>query len=391
MRSDEIFARYQDLQDYVGWTTADTERVRLMGPLLRASFPALIDDFYREIDQHPHARGVITGGAEQIARLKKSLHAWLEELFAGVYDENYVQRRSRAGQRHVDIGLKQVYTHAALSRLRNGLLQTLSTVWTRSPDELAQSQAALARLIDLDLAMIGDAYQSEYVRRQQQSDRLAAIGQVAGGIAHELRNPLNVIQTSVYYLLHARQLSPEKLNDHLQRIERQVGLADGVITALSDFARLPVPNMNTIDVASCLQEVLETTALPENIAVVLDIAPNAIELSGDASQIKIVFGNLIRNARDAMPQGGQLTISGRRVVPESVELTIADTGIGIKADDLERIMEPLYSTKARGIGLGLAISRAIIEKHGGLLRVSSEVGRGSQFTVTLSTSSKHAS
>ena len=96
-------------------------------------------------------------------------------------------------------------------------------------------------LLDLDLALIEDAYQTEYQRRQQAAERLATIGQVAGGVAHELRNPLNVIKTSVYYLRNAKAPSPDKQQSHLERIDRQVSVADGVIMALNSFARLPLP------------------------------------------------------------------------------------------------------------------------------------------------------
>lgn len=155
----------------------------------------------------------------QIARLKHSLETWLEELFAGTYDETYVQRRSKVGKRHVEIGLEQIYTNAALSRLRKGLVKVLASEWAGSSDDLHLATESLHRLIDLDLAIIEYTYQSEYFRRQQQNDRLAAIGQVAGGIAHELRNPLNVVKTSIYYLLNAKQVTPAKLTDHLQRID----------------------------------------------------------------------------------------------------------------------------------------------------------------------------
>jgi two-component system sensor kinase FixL len=99
--------------------------------------------------------------------------------------------------------------------------------------------------------------------------------------------------------------------------------------------------------------------------------------------LKIVFGNLIRNARDAMANGGRLEMTARPADGNSIEIVVVDTGVGIKPEDLERIMEPLYSTKARGIGLGLAITRAIIDKHHGRLRVTSEPGKGSRFSVTL--------
>ena len=103
---------------------------------------------------------------------------------------------------------------------------------------------------------------------------------------------------------------------------------------------------------------------------------------GDQGQLQIVFGNLIRNARDAMPDGGELRITCLRTDREAA-VTIADTGHGIKAADLDRIAEPLFSTKVRGIGLGLAITRAILEKHGGKLTVVSEEGKGAAFTVHL--------
>src|SRR5260221_9501435 len=115
--TDALFRRDQELQAYVGWTADDARRVQAVGPLLEPSFQHLIDDFYAEIEKHPEARKVITGGAAQIERLKGTLVAWIRELFSGQYDAAYVVRRWRVGRRHVEIGLDQVYTNVALSRL----------------------------------------------------------------------------------------------------------------------------------------------------------------------------------------------------------------------------------------------------------------------------------
>ena len=377
-----LFERYCELQKYVGWTDENARRIHDLFPLVEPSFVELVNDFYHEIQQHPRAVKVITGGLTQIERLKGTLIQWLWELFEGPYDADYVARRWRVGYRHVEIGLDQVYTNMALSRLRRGIHNTVERAWAGEYSELLKTRDALNMLLDLDLAIIEDAYQAEYLNRQQQAERLAAIGQVAGGIAHELRNPLNVIKTSVYYLLNARNPTPEKTAEHLGRIEKQVGLSDGVITALSNFAKLPLPNLQPFQVETFLREVAQEFDIPDEIKVHFDFPPAMPNAVGDIDQLQIVLRNLIRNACDAMPDGGELIIRAADV-DGHVAISVADTGHGIEPRDLHRIMQPLYTTKARGIGLGLAMARAILEKNDGELTVVSTPGQGATFTVQL--------
>ncbi|HKI20853.1 MAG TPA: protoglobin domain-containing protein [Isosphaeraceae bacterium] len=385
MDTDGHFGRYRELQSYVGWSDADAERIVAAAPLLETYLLPLIDDFYAEIERHPGARKVITGGRAQIDRLKGTLVEWIRDLLGGRYDASYVARRWRVGWRHVEIGLEQVYTNVALSRLRTGLISGLHEGWSGDPLTLKETVQALNKLLDLDLAIIEDAYQAEYAARLQGSERLATLGQVAGGVAHELRNPLNVIKTSVYYLRNARNPTLEKQGDHLRRIERNVEVADNVISSLSNFAKIPIPALLPIAIESIMREALEIDSPGDDIEVTVECPAGLPHALGDGDQLRIAFGNLIRNACDAMPKGGRLAISGR-AIEGVVEVSVADTGIGIEAKDLTRIMEPLYSTKARGLGLGLAIVRSIVEKNQGSLHVASEPGQGSTFTVRLTAS-----
>ena len=384
MEAELIFQRYQDLQRYVAWSDDDARRVADLLPAVEPHFPQLVDDFYDEIERHPAARKVITGGAAQVERLKGTLLGWMRQLFSGQYDREYVLRRWQVGLRHVEIGLDQVYTNVALSRMRFGLTRLLSADNAAIDPERQRAVLALNRLLDLDLAIIEDAYQYEYLQRQKRIERLVAIGQMAGGIAHELRNPLNVVRTSAFYLQHAKQPSAEKQTEHLERIARQVAVADNVITALSDFAKLPLPEFRAVPVKDLLDESLAGVQLPDSIAVAVHCPENVPAVFGDARQLFVVLTNLIRNAVDAMPAGGQLSLSAEPG-PEQVQIVVADTGAGIAAEEVRRVFEPFYSTKARGIGLGLALTRAIVENHGGQISVTSSLGQGSRFSVLLKT------
>lgn len=166
-----LWERYRDLQRYVDWADTDLAHVTAAAPLLEKHFVRMVDDFYNRLQQHPAASRAITGGPTQIERLKRTLLGWLRELLSGVYDEDYVLRRWRIGLRHVAIGLPQVYTAAAMSRLRTGLASALAAEWTGDAAQLHSALVSLNKLIDLDLAIMSDAYETEHVQRQTEFER----------------------------------------------------------------------------------------------------------------------------------------------------------------------------------------------------------------------------
>ena len=165
-----LFQRYRKMQEYVDWTEADGIRVQSAKPILEPYLPNLIEDFYREIQRHPETVAILTGGAAQVARLKSTLHEWLQQLLTGPYDESYVQKRWQVGGRHVEIGLDQVFTNMALSRLRTGMHKLLCQHWPDSRVPLTDVFISLNKLLDLDLAIIEDAYQSAFRDRLEQSE-----------------------------------------------------------------------------------------------------------------------------------------------------------------------------------------------------------------------------
>ncbi len=171
MITDQLFDRYRELQSYVGWTDEDARRVAAIGTVARPLLAPLIDDFYAQIELHPAARKVITGGQAQIERLKGTLLQWIRELLAGRYDASYVERRWRVGWRTSRSASIRSLPMSRLSRLRGGLCRILAEHWTDDHASLQQTTRSLNTLLDLDLAIIEVAYQSEFALRLQRSER----------------------------------------------------------------------------------------------------------------------------------------------------------------------------------------------------------------------------
>jgi signal transduction histidine kinase len=219
------------------------------------------------------------------------------------------------------------------------------------------------------------------------SESLSSMGKVAAAVAHEIRNILGVIKNSAYYLRDkagAGAMEEQKIQiaKHLKIIQSEIGIAESIISDLLSFASPLVPHKKRIDLHSLLRDVVERAALPESVRVKLnfDRAPRCIE--GDPILLGLVFLNILQNARQAMPQGGVLSVSSLGG-DEETSVTIADSGTGIPEENLKLLFEPFYTTKAKGIGLGLSLSKRIVEEHGGRIEVKSEVGKGTSFTVIL--------
>jgi PAS domain S-box-containing protein len=162
-----LVERFQDLQTYVGWTEDDAARVRSVAEVIEKNMDVLIDDFYAEIQRHPDAAPVITGGQEQIARLMKSLRAWLSETLQCHSDPEYLERRWNIGLRHVKVGLERAYTSVAMARLRTGVTRILRDSFGHSPEQMYQLVDSFNKLFDLELTIIQNAYQAESLKLEK--------------------------------------------------------------------------------------------------------------------------------------------------------------------------------------------------------------------------------
>jgi signal transduction histidine kinase len=216
------------------------------------------------------------------------------------------------------------------------------------------------------------------------AERLAAVGELASGVGHELRNPLNVIRNCAY-LLHATldKMSDDETMRTLAILDKQVDIANKIITDLLDFTRVAPPAPVRIDLNVLVRESLSWVSVPELITVRNNCNGQPHYIRADAEQIGRVFTNIIANAFQSMNiHGGTLTVATGGGAG-TAWARFSDEGCGIPAENLDKVFEPLFTTRHRGIGLGLAISRRLVEENGGKIEVASVVGRGTTFTVTL--------
>jgi signal transduction histidine kinase len=237
---------------------------------------------------------------------------------------------------------------------------------------------------------------SQVYERMKERERLAALGEMAAGLAHEIRNPLGSIKGAAQYLLpEGEQLGSAK--EFLSIIVDEVNRLNKVVSQFLDYARPYRGDQAPLDVndvvkktAQLLQSEAESGQAPARFEIATNLSEELPPVRADAEQLRQVFLNLGLNALQAMPQGGKLTIStgvrrgARRGEPASfLEVRFRDTGQGIAPGDLKNLFIPFYTTKERGTGLGLPISQRIIENHGGTIEVRSQPGKGATFTVLL--------
>ena len=238
----------------------------------------------------------------------------------------------------------------------------------------------------------------EQIVRQE---KLVVLGQLGGGVGHELRNPLGAIRNAAYFLNVALEEPEPGVKEALGILEKEVMTSERIIRSLLDFARPEAPTRINVDINDVVQATLSHIPVPDNVEVVSRLAETLPVVQADPDQLTQAFGNFILNAAQAMPEGGQLVIktsasslrsehSGSKTVEPSeapslewLTVSFIDTGVGIDEETLGKVFEPLFTTKAKGIGLGLALTKIMIEANEGTIEVESKVGKGSTFRVRL--------
>ena len=250
-------------------------------------------------------------------------------------------------------------------------------------DEVGQLGRTFNTMLD------GLKAKAELEDRLNNAERAAVIGRLTSAIAHEVRNPLNFINLSIDRVRSkyppAEAADRQAFDQLLGTIKEETGRLNRLVTDVLNFGRPANLSKRTYDLASGIQKVLEIVraqADAQGVRIEADIPTGSVEIMADVQKMTSCFSNIVINAVQAMPDGGTLSVKVR-VADDRVIVRIADTGHGVPTDALDRVFEPYYSTKETGTGLGLAVTKKIVEEHGGRISASSAPGSGTTFEVEL--------
>lgn len=213
-------------------------------------------------------------------------------------------------------------------------------------------------------------------------ERINTIEELAAMIGHDLRNPLTGITSATYYLRKKYgALMDEKGQDMLEVIAKEIEYSNKIINDLLEYSKAIKLDLKETNPKSAVTAALSHIDFPKNVQLI-DLTENTPTIKIDVDRMKRAFINLIKNAVDAMPDGGKLTITSEKA-NDKVKIAFADTGMGISKENLKKLFGPLFTTKAKGMGLGLAICKRVVEAHGGTISVESVVGKGTVFTIII--------
>lgn len=370
---------FDEMKRYVGFGADDEALLRGLGAEIAPHLDAIVGAFYERIGHHSEALAVVERHSS-IERLARTLRVWIERFFTGPWDRAYYEERARIGRRHVEIGLPQHYMLTGMHVIRERTFEAILTVPGDEREHEAR-RSAVSKLIDLELAIMLHTYREDYLRERQRRERLATFGLLTSTVAHELRNPLAVMDTSLYLL---REHVPEGSDGrrHLDKIQAQVRRSNRLIASLLDLVRERPPQLRRVrpqEIAeSAVRAILET----RGTRVGCEISAGLLEIEVDADQIEQILVNLLSNAADAAgPHGGvRLAVEAAR---DRVRFRVSDSGPGIDAAVAGRLFEPLVTTKEHGVGLGLALCRKLASAHRGSLELGAGPLGGATFVLEL--------
>jgi signal transduction histidine kinase len=310
-----------------------------------------------------------------------------EKIYSGLTGENISHGINEALVISGEIAgsLEVTYPRSfAWDKKSNHFVKTLAETISGSLHSLELERSLKLYYEQLEIAVENRTRELEQAQQKLvRSERLAAVGELASGVGHELRNPLNVIRNCVYLInMSLEGHTMPEIEDTLKLLDMQVDISNKIVTDLLDFTRVKTPTRSIVSINDMVRDRISWASIPDKVVVRYELAEESPRLFVDAEQVGRAFTNIINNAVQSISGRGEFWIS-TGIKGDFGWVKFKDTGCGIPPENLNKIFEPLFTTKPKGVGLGLAITKRMVEQNGGEINVESVVGKGTTFTLWL--------
>ena len=383
---DDLHTRLSFLQ----FSNQDETHLLALKEVFRTHIPDIVANFYQHLQRFEETASLLTDELIR-TRLLEAQRRYLERLTEGNYDEQYAAERSQIGYTHNCIGLTPRWYIGTYNLYIHLLIPLICQAYRDEPERVQNAILALTKVLMLDMQLAIEMYIEQQQLEAQiiQSEKFAAIGQLAAQVAHEIRTPLSSVQLNLDLLADevadGAEMNVGEAKDLLKSIHNEVERLADIVSEYLVFVRLPrfefeCESLNTIVQTFC--SFVEPQLRQAKITLSTELDENLPFISLDAEQIQRALHNFLKNSIEAMPSGGELSIQ-TRVESSQIVLRIADTGEGIPASDQQQIFDPFFTTKKDGTGLGLSLASEIIRHHQGRILCESVVGQGTLFTIML--------
>ncbi len=327
-----------------------------------------------------HLDGLCVTPGPQLEPVDDLIREWLREILTRSWDEGGMAVRVDLGRRFAQLGLPRHRVYAEVNEVRT-LLVDAALEKDLGVEGLRAAVLAIGKFVDLELAVLLHGFGEDGLERAKRRGRLATLGELAASIGHELRNPLGVIDASVFLL--RRRLGPdERFSAHLDRIEGQVRISSRIIDDLLEIATERAPIGQPVELAPLVEAARDAVSFSPRGRLSVDVPADLPKAKADAGQLRQVLVNLLSNAVDAAGADGEIRVE-LRAEPRWLAIAVSDSGGGVDPSLGLRIFEPLVTTKTRGIGLGLSLCKRLIERSGGTIALEPGPLPGACFVVRL--------
>jgi PAS domain S-box-containing protein len=317
----------------------------------------------------------------------EKLYGWTSSEAVGQVTHNLLKTRFPDQLREIDFQLKTSgrWTGELCHKTKDGRDIIVQSWWLAEKDDQGEVISVLEENIDITERKIAEEQAMEAAKKLKDSERLATIGATAGMVGHDIRNPLQAITSDVYLAKTDLASIPESeekknLQESLEEIEKNTSYINKIVSDLQDYTRILRPVVREINLQKLTDELFAKDGVPENVKVKVKLRREASTLMSDSDILKRILVNLITNAVQAMPKGGKLSIQAYKEANDSI-ITVEDTGVGVPKEAKDKLFTPLFTTKSKGQGFGLAVVKRMTEALGGTVTFESQEGKGTTFIL----------